>query len=103
MAEKYGDHVTVTSDNPRDEDPDAIIDDIMQGFDNFENVKRITNRKEAIEQTICQADANTMILIAGKGHETYQEVEGKRHNFDDRSIAKNALGNRKLNPKNKGS
>ncbi|PAU94498.1 UDP-N-acetylmuramoyl-L-alanyl-D-glutamate--2,6-diaminopimelate ligase [Aliifodinibius salipaludis] len=100
IAEKYGDKVTVTSDNPRNEDPDAIIDDIIHGFDNPESITRITDRKEAIIQAIKDADANTMILIAGKGHETYQEVAGERHDFDDRAIAQAALGNRNLNPKN---
>lgn len=100
IAESYGDKVTVTSDNPRNENPDAIIDEIMQGFSNPESITRITDRKEAIEQAIKNADANTMILIAGKGHETYQEVAGKRHNFDDRAIARSALGNRKVNSKN---
>jgi UDP-N-acetylmuramoyl-L-alanyl-D-glutamate--2,6-diaminopimelate ligase len=100
IAETYGDNVTVTSDNPRNEDPDAIIDEIMQGFDNPGSITRITDRKKAIEQAIEDADANTMILIAGKGHETYQEVAGKRHDFDDRAIARSALGSRNKNPKN---
>ncbi|NIR73090.1 MAG: UDP-N-acetylmuramoyl-L-alanyl-D-glutamate--2,6-diaminopimelate ligase [Aliifodinibius sp.] len=100
IAETYGDKVTVTSDNPRNEDPDAIIDAIMQGFDDAEPIIRITDRKKAIEQAIKDADANTMILIAGKGHETYQEIAGKRHDFDDRAIARTALGNRNTNPKN---
>lgn len=99
IAEEYGDMVTVTSDNPRDEVPDDIIDDIMKGFEHPKSVKRITNRKQAIEQTIFEADTNTMILIAGKGHETYQEVKGERYNFDDRAIARSALGNKKTNPK----
>lgn len=100
IAERYGDKVTVTSDNPRDEDPDAIIDEIMKGFDNPESITRITDRKKAIEQAIINADATTMILIAGKGHETYQEIAGERHDFDDRAIARAALGNRNINPKN---
>lgn len=100
IAETYGDKVTVTSDNPRNEEPDAIIDEIMQGFDNPESITRITDRKKAIEQAIKDADDNTMILIAGKGHETYQEVAGERHDFDDRAIARAALGSRNMNPKN---
>ncbi len=99
IAETYGDWVTVTSDNPRDEDPDAIIDDIMTGFERPNIIGRITDRKKAIEQTIYEADTNTMILIAGKGHETYQEIKGQRHDFDDRAIAREALGNRNSNPK----
>jgi len=100
IAEIYGDKVTVTSDNPRNENPDAIIDEIMGGFDNPQSITRITDRKKAIEEAIKNADANTMILIAGKGHETYQEVAGERHDFDDRAIARAALGSRNMNPKN---
>ena len=100
IAETYGDKITVTSDNPRNEDPDAIIDEIMKGFNNPKSITRITDRKKAIKQAITNADANTMILIAGKGHETYQEVAGERHDFDDRAIARAALGNRNMNPKN---
>ena len=100
IAETYGDKITVTSDNPRNEDPDAIINDIIKGFNNPQYITRITDRKKAIEQAIRDADANTMILIAGKGHETYQEIDGERHDFDDRAIARAALGNRNTNPKN---
>lgn len=100
IAEKYGDKVTVTSDNPRDEEPDAIIDEIMTGFENAENIERITDRAKAIEKAILDADANTMILIAGKGHETYQEIAGERHDFDDRKIAREALGRRNDNSNN---
>lgn len=99
IADQYGDKVTVTSDNPRDEDPDSIIDDIMKGFNDPKKITRITDRKKAIEQAINEGNANTMILIAGKGHETYQEVAGKRQDFDDRAIARAALGNNNVNPK----
>jgi len=94
IAERYADLITVTSDNPRSEDPEAIIDDIMPGFEHQSDVYCITDRKEAITQTIQQASKQTLILIAGKGHETYQEVEGKRIDFDDRKIARHALANR---------
>jgi UDP-N-acetylmuramoyl-L-alanyl-D-glutamate--2,6-diaminopimelate ligase len=100
ISEQLGDEVTVTSDNPRDEDPDAIIDEIMAGFENPDNVKRITDRKKAIEQAIAAADAYAMILIAGKGHETYQEIKGQRHDFDDRQIAREALDHKSANQKN---
>lgn len=100
IAEQYGDKVTVTSDNPRDEDPDAIIEEIMTGFEDPDAVDRITDRKRAIEKAIKDGSANTMILIAGKGHETYQEVMGERHEFDDRQVTKAALKQNIANPKN---
>lgn len=98
VAEDYADRVTITSDNPRSEDPDAIIDDAMKGFINPENIIRITDRKEAIQDAIARADADTIILIAGKGHETYQEINGTRHPFDDREIARQALAARPSAP-----
>lgn len=100
IAEEYADIITVTSDNPRDENPDAIIDDIMAGFENTDSIKRLTNRKEAIEHAILQSNQNTIVLIAGKGHETYQEIDGRRHDFDDRQVAREALSRRNGNPKN---
>ncbi|HLR26892.1 MAG TPA: UDP-N-acetylmuramoyl-L-alanyl-D-glutamate--2,6-diaminopimelate ligase, partial [Fodinibius sp.] len=96
IAETYAGRITVTSDNPRSEDPGAIIDDIMAGFENQSAIKRITDRKAAITETIRHADAQTIILIAGKGHETYQEVDGKRLDFDDRQVARQALENGNL-------
>lgn len=91
ISENHADQVIVTSDNPRSENPDSIIDDIMEGFSNPEKVQRITSRREAIISAIQQADSKTIILVAGKGHETYQEVNGKRNHFDDREIARKAL------------
>ena len=95
IADQWADEIIVTSDNPRSEDPDSIIDEIMKGFDQADKVKRITDRKKAIEEAISSADGNTIILIAGKGHETYQEIDGKRHDFDDREVAHRALSNKK--------
>lgn len=90
-ASRFADNIIVTSDNPRTENPDLIIADILQGFDDTENVKTITSRKEAIFKAIELASPNDIVLIAGKGHEDYQEVDGERHSFDDRVIAKEAL------------
>ncbi len=90
-AEKYADEIIVTSDNPRTENPDLIIADILQGFEQTENVQSITSRKEAIYRAVELASSNDIILIAGKGHEDYQEINGERHPFDDRIIAKEAL------------
>lgn len=93
IAESYADAVTVTSDNPRNEDPDAIIDEIMSGFTQTDIVDRITDRRKAIQHVVENSDKDTLILIAGKGHETYQEIKGRRYDFDDRKIAREALGN----------
>ncbi len=87
VAEELADKIIVTSDNPRTENPDLIIADILDGFDKLNNVKSITDRRKAIENAISEATADEIILIAGKGHEDYQEVDGKRHHFDDREIA----------------
>lgn len=91
IAEQFADLITITSDNPRNEDPETIIDDAMEGFVRPQAVNRITDRREAITRAIVSADTNTIVLIAGKGHETYQEIEGKRYPFDDREIARKAL------------
>jgi UDP-N-acetylmuramoyl-L-alanyl-D-glutamate--2,6-diaminopimelate ligase len=99
IAENYADQVTITSDNPRNEDPDAIIDDAMKGFTHPREVKRITDRKEAIERAVRDADEHSILLLAGKGHETYQEAKGTRRHFDDREIARRALSNRNGNLK----
>ena len=87
----YADEIIVTSDNPRTENPDLIIADILQGFESTENVMSITSRKDAIYKAVELASSNDIILIAGKGHEDYQEINGERHPFDDRVIAKEAL------------
>lgn len=95
IAQEYAERVIVTSDNPRTENPDEIIKDILEGFtDNFTPTS-ITSRKEAIQYAIAESPENSIILIAGKGHETYQEIDGVRKHFDDREIAREALANRK--------
>jgi len=91
IAEQYADRVIVTSDNPRSEDPEKIIDEIIEGFEQSEIAERISDRKAAIQTAISQSDAATCILIAGKGHETYQEAGGEKYKFDDREIALQAL------------
>ncbi len=90
-ASEFGDKIIVTSDNPRTENPDAIVAEIMTGFENLDNVKSITDRKEAIKEAISEASEHEIIVIAGKGHEDYQEINGKRHHFDDREIARTFL------------
>lgn len=82
-----------TSDNPRNENPDVIINEMEQGVapQNYKRILSITDRKQAIK-TACQlAQPNDIILIAGKGHETYQEINGIRHDFDDMKIIKEIL------------
>lgn len=92
IAEKYADKIIVTSDNPRTEDPEKIIRDIETGFSSSATWTSITSRKEAIHHSILKAPQNAIVLIAGKGHETYQEINGEKLQFDDREIARKALG-----------
>lgn len=88
IATKYADKVIVTSDNPRFEDPDAIINDIRNGLNKAEKAKSlfITDRREAIRTAIMMAPKGAVILVAGKGHENYQIVGGEKHHFDDKEI-----------------
>ena len=93
IASALSTKVIFTSDNPRTEDPDKIIEDVEAGVEpqNFKKIMSVTNRKQAI-RTACQmATNNDIILIAGKGHETYQEVHGERFDFDDLKIVKEFL------------
>lgn len=92
VAEKYSDYVFLTSDNPRTEDPTKILADMEQGMVG-KNYEVIESRKTAIERAVSLAQTGDVILIAGKGHETYQEINGVRHDFDDRAIAKKAIKN----------
>lgn len=84
------DKIVVTSDNPRFEEPEDIIEDIKKGFKPGDNLKTlyITDRREAIKAAITTAKPGSIILVAGKGHETYQEVKGVRHHFDDKEEIK---------------
>ena len=85
IATELSDKVILTSDNPRNEDPEAILSEMEQGVapQNYKKSLSISDRKQAIK-TACQlAQPNDIILIAGKGHETYQEIQGVRHDFDD--------------------
>ena len=93
IASDLSDKAILTSDNPRNEDATVIIGEMEQGVapQNFKRILSITDRKQAIK-TACQlAQPNDIILIAGKGHETYQEIEGVRHDFDDMKIVKELL------------
>jgi UDP-N-acetylmuramoyl-L-alanyl-D-glutamate--2,6-diaminopimelate ligase len=93
IASELSDKVILTSDNPRNEDPEVIINEMEQGVapQNYKKSLSITDRKQAIK-TACQlAQPNDIILIAGKGHETYQEVQGIRHDFDDMKTVRELL------------
>lgn len=91
-AQAGADKVVVTSDNPRMEAPQDIIDDILPAVSQPEQVE--TNRKSAIEFAVAHAAANDIILIAGKGHENYQDIQGVKHHFSDFEIAEAALAQR---------
>jgi len=96
VAARIADRITVTSDNPRSEDPEAIIDMIFEGIpsDTRETTTRVTSRAAAIQAVILDADPEDVILIAGKGHETYQELATGRIDFDDREHARAAIAER---------
>ncbi|HEX6096052.1 MAG TPA: UDP-N-acetylmuramoyl-L-alanyl-D-glutamate--2,6-diaminopimelate ligase [Thermoanaerobaculia bacterium] len=93
IAARLADHVVVTSDNPRSEDPQAIIDEIVKGIAGGD-VLKIRDRREAIEKTVLEAGDDDVIVIAGKGHETYQVVGDEVVHFDDREEAEFALKKR---------
>ena len=90
VAEKYSDLVIVTSDNPRTENPNAILEDIVKGF-KMKNYILEIDRKEAIKKAVLKAEKDDIILIAGKGHETYQILGTTKIHFDDREIAIEAI------------
>ena len=91
IAEKLSEYVIVTDDNPRGEDGDAIVADIVAGFDNPQAVRVLRDRRAAIARAIGDASADDIVLVAGKGHETYQEVAGVKHDFDDMAVARQLL------------
>lgn len=95
IATRLSDLAIITSDNPRDENPDEIIQEIETGIEpqNTNKYLSITDRKQAIRTAIKMATPKDIILIAGKGHENYQEINGKHFPFDDMKIAKELLKN----------
>lgn len=95
VAVKLSDYVIITSDNPRDEDPDLIIKDITDGIkQGRSNFKVVADRREAIDEAILKAEEGDMVLIAGKGHERYQIIKDRRFPFDDAATARAALKRR---------
>ena len=93
IASDLSDKIIITSDNPRSENPETIIEEMERGVapQNYKKTVSIIDRKQAIKAACQLAQANDIILIAGKGHETYQEINGVRHDFDDMKIVKEML------------
>jgi UDP-N-acetylmuramoyl-L-alanyl-D-glutamate--2,6-diaminopimelate ligase len=88
---EFADTAIVTSDNPRNEDPQAIIDEILAGIDKNKVYAVEPDRAKAIRAALQTARAGDTVLIAGKGHETYQEIAGRMTHFDDREVVRAAL------------
>ncbi len=94
LAAQYSDRVVLTSDNPRFEDPELILDQMQEGIPASESEKviRISDRRKAIIEAIQQlANAGDIVLVAGKGHETYQDIQGVKHDFDDKQVISDAF------------
>ncbi|MBP5380306.1 MAG: UDP-N-acetylmuramoyl-L-alanyl-D-glutamate--2,6-diaminopimelate ligase [Bacteroidaceae bacterium] len=93
-AVKQSDRVIITSDNPRFEDPQDIINDMLAGLTDEQrrNVLSIVNRKEAIRTACMMAHPGDVILVAGKGHEDYQIIQGVKHHFDDHEVIRECFG-----------
>ncbi len=96
LAAELSDKVVLTSDNPRSESPEAILDEMQAGLDLVQKARclRITDRREAIRTAVSLAQPGDIILVAGKGHETYQEILGVKHPFDDKLILSETLQTR---------
>lgn len=93
-AAKQSDRVIITSDNPRDEDPQEIINDMLAGLtkDDLKKTISIIDRKEAIRTACMMAQKGDVILVAGKGHEDYQIIKGVKYHFDDHEVVQEAFG-----------
>jgi UDP-N-acetylmuramoyl-L-alanyl-D-glutamate--2,6-diaminopimelate ligase len=94
IAVEGADVVAITSDNPRTEDPERILDDMESGMGGAPHL-RITDREEAINRVLSEAREGDTVLLAGKGHETYQIVGTTKHHFDERDIVRAALSGRR--------
>ena len=94
-AVKGSDRVIITSDNPRFEEPQEIINDMLAGLTPAQrtSVLSIVDRREAIRTACMLAEKGDVILVAGKGHETYQDVQGVKHHFDDKEVLREVFGN----------
>ena len=93
VAERHADHILITSDNPRSEDPQAIMEMVREGISkDAQNVQVIADRASAIMAAIRHADTQDIVLVAGKGHETTQEINGKKFDFSDQEHIRLAAG-----------
>ena len=92
IASREADIAIFTSDNPRTEDPEAILDQIMQGVEAGSRSLRISDREQAIRTAVMMAQHGDIVLVAGKGHETYQIIGRERRHFDDREVLRKAMG-----------
>ena len=92
IAGRYANKIYVTSDNPRDEVPEMILEDILKGLVGKENVTACPDRKLAIKLALDALEPNEVLLILGKGDEEYQEIKGVKHPFDDRKVVRELLG-----------
>jgi UDP-N-acetylmuramoyl-L-alanyl-D-glutamate--2,6-diaminopimelate ligase len=93
-ATAISDYTIITSDNPRTESPEAIVADIVAGVEPSRHYTTIVDREQAIAHAIAEAKPKDTVVIAGKGHETYQIVGQTRRHFDDREVAREALRHR---------
>ena len=96
-AFRLSDQLILTSDNPRFEEPEQIIQEMLAGLspENQEKVLCVTNREQAIKTATLLARKGDVILVAGKGHEDYQEIKGVKHHFDDREKIRQIFSNQK--------
>ncbi|MFO7722498.1 MAG: UDP-N-acetylmuramoyl-L-alanyl-D-glutamate--2,6-diaminopimelate ligase [Bacteroidales bacterium] len=103
IASSFSDHVILTSDNPRTEPPEKILQEMQQGLDSAGKRKSltITDRREAIRAAVMMATDGDIVLIAGKGHEKYQEINGIRHPFDDMAVVQEAMDQKSINTQDK--
>jgi UDP-N-acetylmuramoyl-L-alanyl-D-glutamate--2,6-diaminopimelate ligase len=90
-AEAGSDVCIVTSDNPRSESPEAIIAETVKGFSRSKKYLSLVDRREAIKIALENAHDGDVVIIAGKGHEDYQEIQGKKLNFDDRRVVRQLM------------
>lgn len=97
---RYSDRVILTSDNPRSEEPEAIIRDMLAGVkaEYKDKVQTVTDRKEAIRLAVAMASKGDIVLVAGKGHENYQEIKGVKHHFDDKEVLCEIFSSLVVNP-----